>query len=289
MSFFEEADSEGIVEDHIKKALNLEDSQQTKLLKSYRDIQSDLLNRIKGTRRGTFTRQHLIGVLAQVQGAIGAMTKQLAGDMNDGAYDAALMGVDHLIKEINTFDERFTGAVTPINLNAAILADDVSNLLANQYQKSLDKWGGDMLNSIAQGLMTSAIGETTNDEVVERIMGFFTGKEWEVRRIVRTELHHVYNKGKLESVRELSDELPDLKKALLHPMDQRTGADSIALAKQNPIIPIEENFVQVWQGRTLTFMVPPNRPNDRAVMIAVRPEWGFDDMGSLLPGRYPKG
>ena len=78
------------------------------------------------------------------------------------------------------------------------------------------------------------------------------------------------------------DVLPDLKKALMHPIDSRTGQDSKQLAKENPVVDIDEPFVFTFVRRNKDgsvvedrreFMFPPDRPNDRAILVPFREEW----------------
>jgi hypothetical protein len=79
-----------------------------------------------------------------------------------------------------------------------------------------------------------------------------------------------------------------LLKTLMHPMDQRTGDDSKKLAQEHPAIPISEEFVFTWKNATRRFMTPPDRPNDRAVMIPYRAEWGVNKGSAFIPGTFPK-
>ena len=67
--------------------------------------------------------------------------------------------------------------------------------------------------------------------------------------------------------------IPDLKKTLFHRMDKRTGKDSKWLAQHNPIVPIDEPFVESSLGHEVSYMAPPNRPNDRAILIPYRDGW----------------
>jgi hypothetical protein len=57
---------------------------------------------------------------------------------------------------------------------------------------------------------------------------------------------------------------------MVHPMDERTGQDSKELASRNPVIDIDKPFKQNYNGKELVFMAPPNRPNDRAILIPFR-------------------
>lgn len=288
MPFFEDVDASGIVESHIKQALRLEADQSDIILMRYKEIRKELIARLATMKEGSFTAQHLRGILGQVEGAIIAMTEHLNGAMVEGSQEAALKGVDHLVKEINFFDEKFTGAVTPINLNAALIADDTTQLLVTRYKTNLEAYGDNLFSEIRKGLFSASIGETSNEEIVSRIASFFNGEEWKLRRIVRTELHGIYNRGKINAMEELSEDLPDMLKTLMHPMDSRTGADSIYAAQKHLVADMDKPFIYVWQGKTREFMAPPDRPNDRSVMVPYRKEWGSLGTDPKMPGKFPQ-
>jgi hypothetical protein len=117
--------------------------------------------------------------------------------------------------------------------------------------------------------------ERTVQRMVSDIGRFFIGEEWKLTRIARTELHHVYNFSKMMGMGEVRDStLPDLKKALMHPMDNRTAADSKRLAAENPIVDIDEPFRFKWKGEVRVFQAPPDRPNDRSILVPYREQWG---------------
>lgn len=282
-NFFEEVDSVGIVENHIKQVLGLEQSEAKKILRQYKEIRHELMDRMMSYPKGSFTAQHLRGVVAQVEGAIIAMNRHLAGAMADGAYEAALKGVDHVVEEMRVFDSKFTGAVTPINLNAALLAKDTSKLLVTRYKTNLDKYGANLLSEITNGLFSATLGETSYDEVVGRIGTYFNGKEWELHRIVRTELHGLYNRGKLAGMQDLAEDIDGLKKTLIHPMDGRTGDDSKYAASKHLVADLDKPFRYKWLGQWRVFDSPPDRPNDRSVMVPYSPEWGKAQGDAFLP------
>lgn len=298
--FFDEVDSSGVVEDHIKQVLTLENDQAESIMESYQQVRQELVDRLSRLPEGSFSAQHLRGVLGQVQGAIGAINKKLSGDMFEGSFAAARAGVSDLFSEMKSFDEQFAGAVTPINLNAALIAQDTANHLTTKYNTNLEAYGNDLVTQISNGLFQASLGSVSYSEVVGRISQFFNAEEWKLHRIVRTELHNIYNVGRLNGMRELAGVdkdgnetdsealIPDLMKTLMHPMDQRTGDDSKALAREHPAIPVNQEFVQVWGKYTFRFMNPPNRPNDRAIMVPYRAEWGKLKGAAFVPGSFPE-
>jgi hypothetical protein len=286
-SFFGDVDELGIVETHIQRVLKLEDAEAARILKSYNQVRNQLRDRLDRVSATSFTAQHLRGVLAQVQGAIEALNARLSDGITEGAEKAALLGVSDLLAEIKLFDSAlgFSGAVTPINLNAALLAKDTSQFLVTKYQTNLAAYGTGLMNQISNGLFAATIGEVSYGQVVSRIGRFFAAEEWKLHRIVRTELHNIYNVGKLDGMNELvdNDVIPDLYKTLMHPMDARTGKDSEYAASKHLIAPVDKPFRYTWQGKERVFMAPPDRPNDRAILVPYRKEWGHVQGDAFIP------
>ena len=285
MSVFEDqVDIEGIVEDHAKEVISLQEKQARAIIAEYSQIRKDLQERLSHAKFDSFTAQRLRVVLVQIDAAIDRANKDLHTKIEIGADHSSRMGVEQLIKEIHRFDKKFTGAVRPININITKSAMDTKEFLMNHYKRSLDKYGAETKQKVARALSRAALEELPYSEVVKSVGTFFEGQEWEIHRLARTELHHIYSVAKLTGMKELKKEaVPDLKKGLYHPMDTRTGEDSIELADMNPILHLNEAFEQTYVPRLkngkkgkaqhYTFMVPPNRPNDRAILIPVRDEW----------------
>ncbi len=284
MGFFDEVDSIGIAEDHILSVVKLEDKEARALLQRYREVRQELRDRLDTLRGDTFTAQQLRGTLLQVDLAIDAMSKGLRDGMGNATQQLSIVGVENLLKEIKTFEDRFTGAVVPINLNAALIASDTANFLLNQKEASIDAYSESIRAGITNSLTNAVIEQKPLSTVVRELGQYFQGEEWRLERIARTELHNVYSQGKLSTMRELRDSgsVDDLEKALVHPLDKRTGEDSKYLAKLNPIIPIDEYFEYRWAGKKRRFLVPPDRPNDRAILVPYREEWGKASGDSLF-------
>lgn len=272
--FFQEVDSDGIVEDHIQSVLKLEDVQARSLLKRYREVRGDLRDRLDSIRADTFSAQQLRGVLVQVDGAIAAMNESLKEGISTGAQKAALTGVDNSLKEIKHFSSMFGGAVQPINLNNVLIAQDTTNLLLSKYDTSLDAYSQGIRSQVSNVLTNAAIEEIPFSEITARMGQFFLGEEWKLTQIARTELHNVYNLGKLNSMTEVQERyLPNLQKTLFHPMDARTGADSKFVNEEHLVVDLDKPFEYTWKGVKRSYMVPPDRPNDRSILVPYRSNW----------------
>lgn len=272
--FFEDPEVVELAQSHAEKAGKLEESEMRRILKLYREVRQDLRDRLDVIPKGTFTEQQMRGSLMQVEAALNRMQEVLRGEMQDGTETAAASGLDQLISEISRWNKRFTGAVIPIDLDAVRVASDTSNFLFNKHEASLTAYSEDLRSSFAYELSNAVVAGVQTSEAVQRMGQLFLGEEWKLQRLVRTELHNAFNLGKINGMFDLQEEqIPDLMKTLFHPMDQRTGKDSKRLAQNNPIVPVDQEFVEDSTGKVRRYMAPPNRPNDRSILIPYRRAW----------------
>lgn len=275
MEFFENDLVSEVAQNHIQDVRGLEDREAEKILKLYKRVRQDLRDRLEVIPNGSFSAQKMRGALTQVELGINEMTKILGEGMKDSAQPLAESGIDNLVEEIRLWDKEFTGAVIPINLDAVKVASDTSNFLFNRYEASLKNYNEILRSKFASLMTEGVIAEKTTSEVISEMGKVFLGEEWRLHMIARTELHNVYNVAKINGMKDLvGGDIPDLKKTLFHPMDRRTGEDSIRLSKKNPIVPVDEPFIESSTGKKLVYMSPPNRPNDRSILIPYREAWG---------------
>lgn len=280
MSFLANSTVEEISERHIARVVSLEESTANRLLKNLTLVKRELLDRLSYAPEGTFTEARLTSTLAQVSVLVEGLSTLLKGDMASAATIFGELAIGHLIEEAKRFAFEFEGVNVPINLNAAVLAQDTSEFLINQYQVSIDAYSMGLRQQITQGLTDAVISQSTMGDVMGKLGRFFSAElQWKIPMIARTELHNIYGKAKLRGMGELQDEtIPDLKKTLFHPMDARTGKDSKVAARLKLVVDIDEPFrYSFTQGKktiTREFMTPPDRPNDRSILIPYRQEWG---------------
>lgn len=277
-AFFEDPTVEDMIEGNIQRVESLEEKQQRKLLRVFRNVRQQLQDRLLTIPEGTFTEQQLNVTLVQVTSAIEAIKKKLKGEMVNSSEILAVRGVEDLVREIEKFSKKFEGSIQPINLNVAVLASESQTFLVNKYDASLDAYGEDLRSQITQNIMNAMIMRDSSQRTVSGLVAdvgrFFVGEEWKLNRIVRTEMHNIYNYSKMNGMLSVQETtIPDLKKSLMHPMDSRTGQDSKKLARENPVVDIDEPFRFKWKGTERVFMFPPDRPNDRAILVPFRETW----------------
>ena len=150
------------------------------------------------------------------------------------------------------------------SLNRTLVSIDRNNYLINRMDSSIDEYSHQTRSAVVRALQQAILQNVSGHKVTVNLQKFMDIKKWRVQRIARTELHNIYNASKILAYTQVKEEtLPDLKKALYHPMDSRTGADSKALKKIHPVVDIDKPFVFKWDGKKRVFMNPPDRPNDR--------------------------
>lgn len=266
-----------MAQDNAEMIMSLSEKEANRIIKSYENVRRQLRDRLDQLPKGIYTSQKMTATLAQLDLAINKMGKGLNGDMKDSISLVSEKSIETLLRELRKWDKEFRGAIQPINIKAVEATADQNNFLFNKYDASIEAYNSQLRSQMAQSLTESVIAQEPTAEVIQRLSQVFMGEQWKLLQITRTELHGAYANGKLNGMKSLWKEgkgsLPDLKKTLFHPMDKRTGEDSKWLNKNNPIIPIDEPFEYKWAGKLRTYMAPPDRPNDRSILIPYRDSW----------------
>lgn len=276
--FFQDSTVTDVVQANIERVDRLEEKEQKRLLKIFKEVRRELQDRLLVIPEGTFTEQQLNVTLVQIQAAIQAIKQDLNQGMVDSSKILAERGVQDLIREVGAFSKKFEGSVQPLNIDAIRIAAKTESFLVNKYEASINAYGeslrAQITTEIAQGFVLRDSSQRTVSRLQSDIGRFFIGEEWKLNRIVRTELHNIYNFSKLQGMSESKERaVPDLKKTLIHPMDSRTGDDSKKLKELNPVVAIDEPFRFTYKGKTRVFQFPPDRPNDRSILVPYRDEW----------------
>jgi hypothetical protein len=279
MDFFEDPDIIDLAEEHAREVLDLSDSESTRILKAYKRVRQDLRDRLDALPSGTFTAQRMRSTLVQIDAALKAMGADMMDGMSSAGQSAAELGVGHLIDEIAKWDEHFLGAVTPLDIDIVKSATDTNKLLVNNYQSSMSSYSSSIRGKLAQGISDGVIAQRSTGEILQDIGKTMLGEQWRLERIVRTEVMGIYSRGKLNAMSDAQDDVPGLMKTLYNPMDNRTAADSKYVEREveagdtNLIVPVDEYFKYKWKGAWREYMAPPDRPNDRSILIPYRKAW----------------
>lgn len=275
MSFETEIDNISILEKNASRLNGLQMDQARKMLSQYRKAKEELkLQLMANSSSNEYTEAKLRNTIAQVDVAIASLKVITNRGAREGFEYLTDQGIEDSVREMDAFDKYFGGGFGKLPYDAIIESTDPENILLNRYESSVDMYSLGLRNSIQNTLTQSLIQQKTWSQAVWDMEQIFNIEEWKLSRIVRTELHGIYNQSKMNGFTTIRDGyIPDLKKTLYNPMDSRTAEDSMYVESLKLIVPIDEPFRYKWKGKEYVFMTPPSRPNDRAILIPYRPSF----------------
>lgn len=274
MDFFDEIDSVKILERNANKIEGMELNSARKLLKQYKKASEALKLELLSTPDNSFTEAKLKNTLFQVERTIRELEVNNKPHLKTFFDDMSDFGVEDSAKEVNALEKHFNGISNAIDVDSIIESTDPDSFLFNNFESSVSTYNQTLRNGFQKSLTDSLIQQKSWSQAVWDMEQIFSLSEYALARIVRTELHGIYAGAKYKGFLSVKDQyLPDLKKTLYHPIDSRTGQDSVAMKKANLITSMDKPFEFSFDGKQYTFMYPPNRPNDRAILIPYREGW----------------
>jgi hypothetical protein len=288
-------------EQAIKYARAASGKRVVELMKAAR---ADLDKRIKtaeglsGPGKGTFTATHARVAREQLTRVIVPLQRGLTKLIVEQSQITASSAVKGSLKYLADMDRKFTGigAAAAPRLHEAMILDTVVSGMESSVlrrlatsgkpqssmkephkgkQGILDRYGMNVIGAFEKQLQLRFVGQKSWAEVRKAIIDespFLTAKggsnanSW-AERIVRTEVMAANNRANWETIGEADKVLGDAVKILAATFDDRTHADSYAVHGQ--IRRIDEPF-ESWFG---AYMAPPNRPNDREIVVPHRLSW----------------
>jgi len=231
--------------------------------------------------------------LDQVRDVLRGLRQGLGNVVLDAGDIAAEQSASGTLDYIQNAEARFRGSARPLALSEAAIVDQaVSGTQSSMLRRLasdpkhpaskgiLDRYGDAVVGHFEDVLQQRLIQRTPWEEVKKQLVEkspFLQGApaHW-AERIVRTETMYANNRASAEAMQATNAAIGgDMLKILCATFDDRTGADSIAVHGQ--IRRMEEPF-DTWYG---AFMHPPDRPNDREVVVPHRASWPLPK--ELLP------
>ena len=203
----------------------------------------------------------------------GRLTKQqlleIPGIVQRGAGDTSVF-MTHM-------DHRFTGTVRPLRFDTLAWWErqnrDIGEARLRVFKGSFERYGAATVlaveDAIAQNVLLGQPWTAARARVWEATRQTVGQKGWMVDRIIRTETSATYAGATLAALHEEDDPDDPMSKRLVATFDQVTARDSVYVHGQTR--PLDEPF-QDNKGRL--YQAPPNRPNDREVIVGWRDSWG---------------
>ncbi len=232
------------------------------------DVRRELEERLVALAPERYTTQETRVLLAQARAVVEGLGARFGVEVGDALEDlgrsAAGIGRETLLREIDAWGAHFRGTVrrtAPVELAGDLLGDG----LLEYYDVSRDTYGLEAIRSMRGVLARSVIEGDSVFVTASKLRDAVPMERHRAERIVRTEqsfASHARQFGDLEAM--YGEGAPGWKKALSAVRDNRTGEDSIFVDGQTRAIgvPFEDNLGHVYQH-------PPNRPNDREVVLFV--------------------
>ncbi len=253
-----------------------------------REMKTMLRSRVAaagGKGSTTATAVQYRAMLAQVEAILQRTNRQIEVMLENKSKTAARLGARHAVSEFKALELHFSGTTPVLGLDrAAVLSGLVDGVAASRIgsqARSVQAWGLNTINAVERYMSLAVASGVPVQDMVRGIAGrtgVLSDELWKAERIVRTELAYAHGASKQQALVDTADELGDddpLMKRLIETFDSRTGDDSFVIHGQT--VPVDKPFEykrKVKGGwRLIRFMHPPNRPNDRAVVIPWRKSW----------------
>lgn len=240
------------------------------LVAAAQSIQEELWTQLKGLAPNSLASQ----MVAQRRVEIGAIIDNLGRDygirvgdaIEDAARIAAEIGRDGLIDQLVAWAPEGAPAIRRVG-TVAKAAGVLDEGLLEYHRASKATYGMEAIQKMRGAMSRSALAGESIVEAFPTIAEAAEIPEWRAERIVRTETSYAANRSELKQLDgmytpEAAKEV--FVKELVTSFDQRTGEDSIFVDGQ--IRKLDQNF-EDNEGRS--YPHPPNRPNDREVMVIV--------------------
>lgn len=247
---------------------------------------------LKGPGPDSFTAAQMRAALAQVRAVLAPLQHGLLQSAQEIGKESAEQGAGDAVDYIQRAEQEYRGSARPIPFDTASMVDeavrgsDASVLRrlagdpAHPAQPGvLQRYGTGTIGLFEQAMQQRLIQGKSWDEARQDLVDaspFLQGKPafWS-ERILRTESMFQHNAAGQQTLEQVHDAVGGMLKVLCATFDARTGSDSIAVHGQ--VRRVSEAF-QSWFG---PYMHPPNRPNDREVVVPHNVAWALPD--SLKP------
>lgn len=259
----------------------------------YEDMLEAVTGRLNGTA-GTFTEVQLRGMQAQLRLGMAGIVREMTGSLNDSSYEVGIAAARQSLEDVSKLERHFTGAFVPMPLLEVArlrgLVNGEASSMFKYHKSSMLRYGAQTVSRFELSLQRSLASGMTGYEAIDSIHQVGETSWYGAERIVRTELSYAANK----SIRSANDaQAAELDGDLWMrwsehvsdagaPLDDRVGEDSEAMNgqvappgesfTQPPLTPRGEQVSESLVGES--WLTPPNRPNDRAVLTPWRFHWG---------------
>ncbi len=233
---------------------------------------------LSAAHRGTWTRMSRESALVVLRAGLGDLQRRQGVAMGEDLAAAVPVSWRDARAYMRAADKAYLGAARPLRFEAVGWIDRETAMvgqtrLAN-YSVSLARYGTSLSQAVEEAASRAVLlgrsFEHAIEEVAVRLRAEASLREWEIRRLVQTEVSAAYNTVQLDALLEEDTPESPMMKRLVATFDRKTGRDSVMLHGQ--VRPVREPFYDGMRGRS--YMAPPNRPHDREIVVGWRKRYG---------------
>ncbi len=178
------------------------------------------------------------------------------------------------MRGLNRIDKQFKPEVNitlPGNANRQLEA------LYNYSFQNLQSHADEIGNKLRQELQRGLLNGDNSAQLADRVKDVFKDKKYQSRMkmVLRTESIRANNTAALEATKQIEQETGAvIKKYLDVTMDDRTTEtckeENKKYGTKEKAIPLDSEFVYIWQNKTFRAQNPPFHPNCRTVVLFTR-------------------
>lgn len=157
----------------------------------------------------------------ETQAAIATLEQKAKGQFTTAQRGALDLSFEHMGDELESLSRAFDGSSLDVTLDAAkALADPAQKLLANHFDTSVARYGGDLLNGVRQRLFVAvrtgdSLRDVASDIAGDRGPFGIVGRD-NADRLVRTEVSQAYGAAQHSGLKQAAEQSPSIKKVWLH-------------------------------------------------------------------------
>lgn len=239
-----------------------------RLLAIARESQAALEARLKALAPGRYTTQEVRGKLVQVRAAVEVLGvdygRKVGDEIEAVGRLASTIGRDGLVDQVKAWGTEFPQAARLLS-RPRDASDVLDPGLLEYYQRSRETYGLEAITKMRGVLARSALEGRTIVETWEDLSKQLDMPEWRAERIVRTEQSFAANRRQiLDAIDTYGDDAEEIfAKQLVATFDNRTGEDSVRVHEQ------VRRLIEPFNDGKRDYQHPPNRPNDREVVVLV--------------------
>jgi hypothetical protein len=260
----------------------------------YRDAKAELVARLARLGgKSKPSQAEIQAMIRQAEAVIQTLGERQGGVLKGVSSRVVEMGVEQAAEEYRQMSRRISGTTPVLDLERGSqlrgLVRDVDSSLLRRHSIQIGTWTQNAVLGMEQNLSVGFMSGKPVYSMIEDLMaenGLMASERYKAERIVRTEGSFSHGTARFNAIRRARDELGDekMQKRLVETFDDRTGDDSFLLHGQT--VPVDQPFTYKFksQGSWMVklYQHPPNRPNDRAVVIAWDPTWSETDIDRAL-------